>query len=155
MFTGAFGESTVTRTQVQLQYNRFKEGREDVNNDASLGRPSMSTTDENFEAVKKMILDNRRITFREVADDVGISFTSCQAIFTYVLGKKRAGAKIVPKLLNFKQKQRRMDIAQQKGQKVVTNHGCMAWALKPKPNHPNGSVQKCQERKKYVKFGQM
>ena len=33
-------------------------------------------------AVKKMILDNRRITIRVVADGVGISFDSCQAIFT-------------------------------------------------------------------------
>ena len=27
--------------------------------------------------------------------------------------------------------------------------------LKPKSNHPNGSIQKSQSRKKYVKFGQM
>ena len=48
-----------------------------------------------------MILNNRRITIREVADNVGISFGSCQAIFTDVLGLKRAAAKIAPKLLNF------------------------------------------------------
>ena len=30
----------------------------DVNNDARHGRPSTSTTDENMEAVKKIILDN-------------------------------------------------------------------------------------------------
>ena len=51
-----------------------------------------------------MILDNRQITIREVADDVGISFGSCQAILTDVLGMKRAAAKIVPELLNFQQK---------------------------------------------------
>ena len=65
---------------------RCKEGRKDVNDDAPSGSPSTSTTDENIKAVKKMILDNRRITFREVADDVAISFSSCQAIFTDVLG---------------------------------------------------------------------
>ena len=59
-----------------------------------------------------MILDKRRIPIREIGDDVGISFGSCQAIFTNVLGMKCAAAKIVPKLLNFEQKQRRMDIAQ-------------------------------------------
>ena len=42
----------------------------------------------------------------------GISFGSCQAIITDALGIKRAAAKIVPKLLNFEQKQRRVDIAQ-------------------------------------------
>ena len=46
------------RTQVQLCYNRFKEGREDVNDDARPSRTSPSTTDENIQAVRKMILDN-------------------------------------------------------------------------------------------------
>ena len=54
-----------------------------------------------MEAVKKMILNNRLITIREVANDVSISFDSCQAIFTDVVGMKRAAAKIVPKLLHF------------------------------------------------------
>ena len=35
-----------------------------------------------------MILDNCRITISEVVDDIGISFGSCQAIFTDVLGMK-------------------------------------------------------------------
>ena len=96
-----------------MWYNRFKEGREDVNDDAYPGRLSTSTTDENIEKVKKMILDNRRITIRLIADDVGISFGSCQAIFTDVLGMKHAATKIVPKLINFVQKQSRMDMFQE------------------------------------------
>ena len=77
MLTVAFGESTMSRTQVQLWYNRFKEGREDVNGNARPDRPSTSTTDENNEAEKKIIQDNRRIIIRDVVDDVGISFGSC------------------------------------------------------------------------------
>ena len=100
----AFGKSTMSRTQVQLWYNRFKEGREDVNNDARPGRPSTSTTDENIEAVKKMILNNCRITIREVADDVAMSFGSCQEIFMNFLDMKCAAEKIITKILNFEQK---------------------------------------------------
>ena len=59
-----------------------------------------------------MILNNRRIAIKEVTNDIGISFDSCQAIFTDVLGMKHTAAKIVSKLLNFEQKQRSMDIAQ-------------------------------------------
>ena len=40
----AFGESTTNRTQLLLWYNRFKEGREDVNDDARPGRPSTMKT---------------------------------------------------------------------------------------------------------------
>ena len=56
-------------TQVQLWYNRFKKDREDFNDDARRGRPITPTIDEIIEIVKEMILDNRRITIREVADD--------------------------------------------------------------------------------------
>ena len=51
MLTVAFGESAVSRTHVQLWYNWFKEGREDVNGNAHPDRES--STDENTEAVKK------------------------------------------------------------------------------------------------------
>ena len=75
---------------------------------------STSTTDENIEAMNEwIILDNRRTIIREVTDDVGILFGSCQAIFTDVLGMKRATANIIPKLLNFEQKQCRMDLDQE------------------------------------------
>ena len=60
------------------------------------GLKKTEKTDENIKAVKKMILDN---------------CGSWQTIFTNVLATKRAALKIVPKLQNFEQKQRRMDIA--------------------------------------------
>ena len=59
MLIVVFGESTVSRTRVQLWFNRFKEGREDVNDDARPGLQSTSTTDEHIEGEKKMISDNR------------------------------------------------------------------------------------------------
>jgi len=60
-----------------------------------------------------MVLNNRRITIREVAEDVGISVGSCHEIFSDILGMKRVSAKFVPKLLNFDQKSRRMSISQE------------------------------------------
>ena len=74
MLTVSFGESTMSRTQVQLWYNQFQEGREDVNDEARPGCSSTSTTEENIEAVKNMNLDNHRITIKEVTYDFGISF---------------------------------------------------------------------------------
>ena len=41
-----FGESAMSRTQVQLRYNWFKEGREGVNEDAHPGSSSAVTIDE-------------------------------------------------------------------------------------------------------------
>ncbi|XP_029673845.1 protein GVQW3-like [Formica exsecta] len=113
MLNVAFGESSMNKTSVYKWYKCFQEGRKDVENGERPGRSSTSTTDDNVGKVKKMIMDNRRITIREVADDVGISFGSCQAIFSDVLGLRCVAAKFVPKLLNFDQKQCRMGIAQE------------------------------------------
>ncbi|CAK1601360.1 unnamed protein product [Parnassius mnemosyne] len=44
------------------------------------GRPSTSTTDDNIDKVKKILLANRRITVREVAEDRNISIGSCYSI---------------------------------------------------------------------------
>jgi len=112
MLTVAYGESTLSKKNVYKWYKLFQEGRENVNDEPRSGRPSTSKNDENVQEVKEIVLKNRRITIREIADDLNISFGSCQSILTDVLGMTRVSAKFVSKLLNFDQKQRRMNIAQ-------------------------------------------
>ena len=92
MLKVAYGECTVSQKSVYKWYKLFTEGREEVNDDARPGRPSTSTTSENTEAVKKIVMENRRITIREVAEDVGISVGSCHSIFSDILGLKRVAA---------------------------------------------------------------
>ncbi|UYV63722.1 hypothetical protein LAZ67_2005429 [Cordylochernes scorpioides] len=87
------------------------DGREDMNDEERAGRPSTSTTDEKINEVEKMILTNRRITVREVAEDLNISIGSCHSIFINDLGMRRVAANFVPKSLNCDQKQHRMNIA--------------------------------------------
>ncbi|UYV62450.1 hypothetical protein LAZ67_2000633 [Cordylochernes scorpioides] len=111
MLTVAYGEPTLDRSNVYRWYKMFSEGREDVNDQERAGRPSTSTTDEKINEVEKMILANRRITVREVAEDLNISIGSCHSIFINDLGMRRVAAKFVPKLLNCDQKQHRMNIA--------------------------------------------
>ena len=111
MLKVAYGECTVSQKSVYKWYKLFTEGREEVNDDARPGRPGTSTTNENTEAVKKIFIENRRITIREVSEDVSISVGSYHVIFSDILGLKRVAAKFVPKLLNFDQKTRSMTIA--------------------------------------------
>ncbi|UYV61411.1 hypothetical protein LAZ67_1004761 [Cordylochernes scorpioides] len=111
MLTVAYREATLDRSNVYRCYKMFSEGREDVNDEERAGRPSTSTTDEKINEVEKMILANRRITVREVAEDLNISIGSCHPIFINDLGMRRVAAKFVPKLLNCDKKQHRMNIA--------------------------------------------
>jgi len=69
MLEKAIGES-VMKKSVYEWYKRFEEGREDVEDDERVGRPGTSTIDENVEEIKKIVLDNRRIIIREVAEEV-------------------------------------------------------------------------------------
>ena len=113
ILTKAYDESAMSKTRVYKRYKRFQDGREDVEDDERPGRPSTSTTNENVEKVKEMVTNDRRITIIEVVGDVGISIGSCHEICSNVLGMKRVAAKFVPKLSNFEQKQRRMEVAQE------------------------------------------
>ena len=63
--------------------------------EATLDRSNVYNIDE----VKKIVLVNRQITVREVAEGLNISIGSCHSIYTTDLGMK-----LVPKLLNFDQK---------------------------------------------------
>ncbi|UYV76625.1 hypothetical protein LAZ67_14001499 [Cordylochernes scorpioides] len=111
MLTVAYGENTLDRSNVYRWYKMFSEGREDVNDEERAGHPSTSTTDKKVNEVEKMILANRRITVREVAEDLNISIGSCHSIFINDLGMRRVAAKFIPKFLNCDQKQQCMNIA--------------------------------------------
>lgn len=110
MLTKAYDGSAMSKTRVYEWYKRFQDCHEDVDDDE---RPSTSTTDGNVEKVKEMVTNDRQITIREVADDAGISIGSCHTIFSNVLCMRCVAAKFVLKLLNFEQKQRRMEVAQE------------------------------------------
>ncbi|KAE9536204.1 hypothetical protein AGLY_007427 [Aphis glycines] len=73
MLQKAYGQSVMKKTSVYEWYKRFQDGREDVEDDERSGRPSTSIIDENVKKVEKMVMNDRRITIREVADEVGIS----------------------------------------------------------------------------------
>jgi AraC-like DNA-binding protein len=48
-----------------------------------------------IDKVRSAVLDNRRITIRELSDELGLSFGSVQSILTEDLGKNRVSAKFV------------------------------------------------------------
>ena len=97
MLQKCFGESTLLRTQVFEWQKAFSEGREVVENFPHASSPSTSVNDDNIENVKKIVLENCRVAFREVAEALNISYGSTQHIVVHVLGMKRVAARLVPK----------------------------------------------------------
>ncbi|KAG5335924.1 GVQW3 protein, partial [Acromyrmex charruanus] len=52
MLQKCYGDDTLSKTQVYQWYERFKSGREAVEDDARPGRPSTSKTDENLRGTR-------------------------------------------------------------------------------------------------------
>ncbi|XP_018407151.1 PREDICTED: putative uncharacterized protein FLJ37770 [Cyphomyrmex costatus] len=61
-------------------YEDFKEDRDRVENLERSGRPSMSIDEQHIKKIKELVLENRRLTIRELVDMVGISIGSVQKI---------------------------------------------------------------------------
>lgn len=113
MLQKCYGDDTLSKTQVYQWYERFKSGREAVEDDARPGRPSTSKTDENVDEIRQLLIENRKLTIREIAETTNISFGSVQSILREDLGLRRVTARLVPKELNFVQKLHRAEISKE------------------------------------------
>jgi hypothetical protein len=96
MLQQAFGETALSRSQTFEWYSRFKNGRTSIDDDPHTGRPSAARTNETVDHINAVIRGNRRLTIREIADELNVSFGTFQAILTQDLGMRRVSAKLVP-----------------------------------------------------------
>ena len=112
MIQKAFVDEGMDITQIKKWYRRFKKGRTSVDGDPRSGRHSLMTTPENIERVRLAIEGDRRLTVRELENDLGIPKTTVWEILNKILGMTRVCAKFIPKLLTTEQKDLRSEIAQ-------------------------------------------
>jgi hypothetical protein len=78
----AFGDDAMGATQIEERFNPFNDGRTLADSDQRSRRPSTSWNANVIESVRSLILDDRRLTVREIADEDGISTGSIK-ISTY------------------------------------------------------------------------
>ena len=99
MLQAAFRKSCLSQSKTIEWYSRFKSGRRFFEDDTRSGRLSTSHTEETVARVLEIIRADRRLTIREVAEEVRIAFGTCQKILTEDLQMRRVTAKFVPCLL--------------------------------------------------------
>ena len=70
--TEAYGNTTLSRTMGFKWHKAFKESRENVEDDPHSGRPISSISDQNVEVVRAVLVKDRRLSVRMIAEETGL-----------------------------------------------------------------------------------
>lgn len=108
-----FGASALQKTAVYKWIERFKGGRESLEDDDRSGRPAEAITKANINAVEEVVMNDRRVTIAEIEAQVGISEKSIRRILHDHLQMTKLSAVWVPKLLGPAQRADRVSISQE------------------------------------------
>ena len=107
-----YKEETMSRARAFEWHKRFREGREECEDDQRSGRPVTSRTDSNIDRVKQLVRADRRLTLRMICEELSIGKDAVWKILTENLKMRKLCAKMVPKILSEYQRQRRFTVCQ-------------------------------------------
>ena len=82
-----YGDDCMSRTQVYTWFTRFKNGRDDLNDDPRPGRPEASNRAELVETVREIIAIDANFTVRMLSEELNFSYCTIYTILTEDLGK--------------------------------------------------------------------
>ena len=100
------GESAPSFTTIKYLVAKFKLGRTSCQDEHCSGRLNEVTTIEIVRKIHKMVLDERRLKVRELADMVGIPKSAVHRILTENLDMRKLFARWMPRFFTMGQKQR-------------------------------------------------
>jgi len=112
-FIKVYGDFSPSFSTIKKWAAKFKRGRTSLEDDPREGRPKSATTPEIIEQMHDMVLDDRRMKVREIADTIGISKKRVGYILHEELDMKKLCTRRVPRLLTADQKRTRMKISEQ------------------------------------------
>jgi hypothetical protein len=87
-------------------HRRFKEGREDVQDEPRSGQPKTQRTDANVARVHTLVRSDRRLGVRVTAEELNINRERVRQIVKVDLGIRKISAKMVPRIWTHDQKRR-------------------------------------------------
>lgn len=108
-----YGEDAPSYATIKRWAAEFHRGRTSLEDDPRSGRPSEAVCQENCSAVEQIVLQDRRINVRQIADTVGISTGSVKTILRDRLLMTKVCARWVPRMLDQKMKVCRYDISRE------------------------------------------
>jgi len=98
-FINVYVDSSPSFSTIKKWAAEFKRGRTSLEVDPHEGYPKNATTPEIIEQVHDMVLDDRRMKVREIAETIGVSKERVGYILHEELDMKKLCARWVPRLL--------------------------------------------------------
>lgn len=108
MLKQAYGTDAMSKTRTYEWHKRFREGRDAVDDDDRSGRPSTSKTDDTVQKVRQRLDQDRRMSVRMLAEEIGVPKSVVHRILTEDFNMRKVCAKMVPKVLNDDMKEQRV-----------------------------------------------
>jgi len=68
-----YGDSSASMATVKNWFNEFQRGRRSVFDEPRSGAPKTATTEDNVTKIHDLVLADRRLRIREIAETVGMS----------------------------------------------------------------------------------
>ncbi|CAH1984799.1 unnamed protein product [Acanthoscelides obtectus] len=107
-----FGNETPHQSTISRWYGEFKRGRVSLSDDPRVGAPKTVVTQENVDAVRKLIIEDRHVTYRKIEVSLKISKISIQKTLHEELGVRKLVSRWIPYLLTEEQKPARINWCQ-------------------------------------------
>jgi len=108
MVNAVYGDQALSRSNVLRWYGRFRDGREDTEDDPRSGRPTECRNDNSFEKISQLLLQNRHLSLRMLADEVNIGKDTVRKGVVEDLWKRKICSRFVSRSLTPEQKNRRI-----------------------------------------------
>ncbi|XP_040140905.1 protein GVQW3 isoform X1 [Ictidomys tridecemlineatus] len=121
----AYGDEVMSRARVFDWHKRFKEGREDVRDDARSGRPVTHRTDENIQKVKDLVCSNRQLTVRMMAEELNLDKETVRLILKENLNMRKVSAKVISGILKDEPKHGKLDLRSHLSKDTRKNSSCV------------------------------
>lgn len=121
----AYGDEVMSRARVFNWHKRFKEGREDIRDDARSGRPVTHRTDENIKKVKDLVCSNRQLTVRMMAEELNLDKETVRLILKENLNMRKVSAKVISGILKDEPKPRKLDFCSHLSKETRKNSSCV------------------------------
>jgi len=108
-----YGDSSPSMATVKNRFNEFQRNRTSVFDEPLPGAPKTATTEDNVTKINNVVLADRRLKIREIAEKVGISKDRVGHILHEILGMRKLLGRWVPRWLTPDNKRNRGTTSEQ------------------------------------------